>query len=106
MLTMRRNCSRRDRDEICAPPETQGSSLLPGLLLLALPFDAADRVVGLRRRWTERLRALARVLKNAPMRHWLDQQLGQPPHQSIEPVRRVACPSPVKVRGERAHLVL
>ena len=81
----------------------------PGLLLLALPFDAADRVLGLRRRGVrapDRLCALPRILENAPVRHRLDQKLGQPPHQSIEAVRRVACPGPVKVRGERAHLVL
>src|SRR5215469_17227452 len=57
-------------------------------------------------RWVQFLRFLARVLEYPPMRHRLDQQFGQPPHQRIETVRRVACPSPVKVGGEGAHLVL
>ena len=84
------------------------SSLLPRLLLLALPFDAADRIFALR--WRRRLSrsleflcALAGDLKDAVTRHRLDQELGQPPHQRIEAVRRVACPSPIKVRL-KAHI--
>jgi len=43
----------------------------------------------------DRLGALASILENAPMRHRVDQQLGQPPHQRIETIRRVACASPI-----------
>ena len=57
---------------------------MPGLLLLALPFDAADRIFALR--WRRRLSraleflcALAGDLKDAVTRHRLDQELGQRP---------------------------
>jgi hypothetical protein len=54
-------------------------SLLPSLLLLTLPFDAADRIFGLR--WRRRLSrslellcALAGDLKKIVTRHRLDQE--------------------------------
>ena len=45
------------------------------------------------RRVRQFLRFPARVLEDAPMRHRLDQELGQPPHQRIEarPSRRHCC---------------
>ena len=54
----------------------------------------------------EFLCALACDLKDAVTRHRLDQELGQPPHQRIEAIRRVPCQSPVKVRGKGANLIL
>src|SRR5436853_7893759 len=49
-LALQWNCSRRYRAGIWRSARARGSSMSPGLLLLALPFDAADRVLGLRRR--------------------------------------------------------
>src|SRR5215469_1153105 len=79
-------------------------------VLLALPLDAAYcPFLFWQWRWgrvAQLHRPLAGDLKDAPLRHRLDQEVGQPPHQRIEAVRRVACPSPVKVRGKGAHLIL
>ena len=54
-------------------------SILPGLLLLALPFDATDRIVALR--WRRRLSrsleflcAVAGDLKEVLTRHRLDRK--------------------------------
>src|SRR5689334_4317387 len=38
--------------------------------------------------------------------HWLDQELSQRPHQRIDAVWGVACPGPIEIRREGAHLVL
>jgi hypothetical protein len=65
----------------------------------ALPFDAADRIFALRwrRRLSRSLEFLCALgdLKDAPLRHRLDQEL--------EAIWRVACPNPVKVRRKGAH---
>src|SRR5262252_1847128 len=79
-------------------------------VLLALPLDAAYcPFLFWQWRWgrvAQLHRSLAGDLKDAVTPHRLDQELGQPPHQSNEAIRRVAGPSPVKVRGKRAHLIL
>jgi hypothetical protein len=102
-LTTQRSCSPMTAPKFCITGGSRYRSALPALL--EVPFDAADRILELRRRGVrvpDCLCALARVLENAPLRHRLDQQLSQPPHQRIEAVRRVTRPSPVKVRRERA----
>jgi hypothetical protein len=80
-----------------------------GLLLLALPLDAADRVNQRSRRrlvlLLQRRCALAGELEDTVIGHRLDQELSQRPYQRIHTGWRVACPSPVKLRREGAHLV-
>src|SRR5215472_11031590 len=79
-------------------------------VLLALPLDAAYCPFLF---WQWRCRRIAQLhrplagdLKDAVTPHRLDQELGQPPHQRIKAIRRVAGPRPVKVRGKGAHLIL
>ena len=85
------------------------------IITLAWPAPAGvairpgDRIFALwwRRRLSRSLEflcTLAGELKDAPLRRRLDQELGQPPHQRIEAIRRVACPSPIKSKSVvKAH---
>jgi hypothetical protein len=84
-------------------------SLSPGLLLLSLPFDAADRIFAV---LAEAVVSLAGVSSA----RWVTSKMPHcgigstrssvNPHQRIEAIWRVACPNPVKVRRKGVHLTL
>src|SRR5438309_9226575 len=79
--------------------------------LLTRPFNAATGIDGLRRRHLRLLlphflNALSGYLVKSVILHRRDQELGQPPYQSIDTVWRVAGARPIEIAREGAHLVL
>src|SRR5438309_8465259 len=79
--------------------------------LLTRPFNAATGIDGLRRRHLRLLlphflNALPGYLVKSVILHRRDQELGQPPYQSIDTVWRVAGARPIEIAREGAHLVL
>src|SRR5436190_18069486 len=99
---------RTGRDWHPEPREMHLSVRLLRLGLLTRPFDTAPLIDRRWRLWRglllpHFLNPLPRQLVEAVIQ--LYQELGQRPHQRIDTVWRVACPNPIEITRESAHLV-